>query len=389
MTVPESVMKNLKKWLTETLLWLHEDDSPKTLHHSNNKLIELMIEDKDKNLTVRVWDRIDELERLTLHSTNTYEQGEVYIICAKMAADLENIKDALRLFQAAESKYISYPHQHGIALWMVGCVYWVTNQKVAAISAWQNAISRFEERSNSVQISQKMINWYKVKLKKMNDFLDLALTNEELPLYNQNPDPADPPSAPAPNHQPANSAPDPEPDSQPDTEDADSIRWLSCFISDSVPAGGFGPVGFDPNPTGYLEFTEVRIEDAAYEIHSIKRKSIRRNTVNIDSLTGYRTVRVRGTSMNAARPVPINDGDYILIHQQNAPGDNEIVVAEIIGYDTLATVKRLNYRNGKIQLIPESTDQQHYDNPDWGKEWNWNEIRFVGVVEAVFKKKPQ
>jgi len=389
MTIPEATMNNLKNWLKEAIDWLHEDGSPKVLQHSHRKLIELMNGDKNKNLTGRVWDRIDELEKLILHTTDTREQGEVYIICAKMAADLENIKDALRLFQAAESKYKSYPHQHAVALWMLGCIYWLTNQKVDAISSWQDAISLFRERYLSVQIDPAKIDWYREKTEHMDQYLELALENEELPLFNQNPDPADPPSNPASSPKPADPAPDPVSNPQRDTEDPDSIRWLSCFIRDSVPAGGFGPAGTDPTPAGYLEFSEVLIDNKAYEIHSVKIKSIRRNIVNIASPTGYQTVRVRGTSMNAARPVPINDGDYILVHQQNAPGDNEIVVAEIIGYDTLATVKRLNYRNGKIQLIPESTDQQNYDNPDWGKEWNWNEIRFVGVVEAVFKKKPQ
>ncbi|MEP7133365.1 MAG: S24 family peptidase [Chloroflexota bacterium] len=380
----------MKIWLKESIDWLHKDGSKEILQHSNHKLIELMNEDKDKNLTVRVWDRIDELEKLTLHLTNTYEQGEIYILCAKMAADLENIKDASRLFQAAESKYKSYPHQRAVALWMLGCLYWVTSQTVDAISSWQDAISLFEERSNSVQVSQTMINWYADKIKKLSDYLDLALTHEELPTYAQNP------INPAANHaKPAASAPEPEPDSDPnpdpdpvpEAEDLDSLRWLSCFVSDSVPAGGFGPTGYDPDPVGYLEISEVQIQDQAYEIHSTKTKSIKRNTVNIVSLTEYQTVRVTGTSMNVAKPVPIEDGDYILVHRQSNPNDSEIVVAGIIGEDNLATVKRLKYRNGKIQLLPESTDESHYNHPNYEKEWTPNEIRIIGVVEAVFKKK--
>jgi phage repressor protein C with HTH and peptisase S24 domain len=393
MASTNDMMDNLKIWLKETLLWLHDDESPELLQSPYKKLIEIMMrEAEDDNHRRHVWDRIEEMEKLIPHMVDTREQGEAYVHCAKIAADLENIKVAQRLFQAAENKYKSYPHQHAVTFWMIGCIYWLTYEKVEAISSWQDAISLFKERQLSARVDPIKFKWYVEKIPELDQYLVQAIANETLPPYQhtrqQASDQATTASTSAQNPAPE-SDPNPDPNPAPEAEERDSIRWLSCFIRDSVPAGEFGPAGFDPIPAGYLEFSEVMIEDEAYEIHSIKRKSMQRNIVNIDSSTEYQTVRVKGTSMNVARPVPIHDGDYILLRQQNSPGDNEIVVAEIIGYDTLATVKRLNYRNGKIQLIPESTDQQHYDNPDWGKEWNWNEIRFVGVVEAVFKKKPQ
>ena len=94
--------------------------------------------------------------------------------------------------------------------------------------------------------------------------------------------------------------------------------------------------------------------------------------------------------MNAARPIPIEDGDYLLVRSQNIAEDNEIVVAGIFGQDNRATIKRLKRRNGKILLYPESDDPKHYVI-DWEKEFNDFDQGFsvYGVVEAVFKKKQE
>ena len=186
----------------------------------------------------------------------------------------------------------------------------------------------------------------------------------------------------------------PTPDQEPDLnvednfEEKDSLRWLSCRISESVPAGGFGPVGYDPNPVGFLEISEILIENEKYLVNSIRRTLMRRNAVNISPQFQYMTIYVKGTSMNAAKPVPIDDGDYILVKAQNIADDNEIVVAAIFGQDELATVKRIKCNDGKIRLIPESNDPSH-NELNLEKEFNefGGEFMIIGVVEAVFKKK--
>ena len=369
-TSNDKILK-LKNWFDQNHLWLHTDGSPNTLQLHHKQLLDLMIVAKNENHSSRVWELIEELEKLTLRMTDIREQGEVFLGCAKMAADLENLKDALRLCQAAESKYKSYPHQHAVALWMIGCIHWNTHQIVDAISAWQEAISLFKDRKLSVQVDAVKAKWYIDIVPRLENYLKLAIDSEGLPPYDQAPDPTA----------------DPKKEHQKNTEERDSLRWLACAISDSVSAGGFGPAGFDPSPLGHLEITEVVIAGELHNIFSTKRSSLRSNSVNISSPLEYRTVRVKGTSMNAARPVPINDGDYILVHLQNKPADNDIVVAGIFEFDTLATVKRCRYRNNKIQLIPESTDRVHYEI-DWEKELSGHELNIVGIVDAVFKKKP-
>jgi hypothetical protein len=371
MATPDETIIKLKIWFDEAQEWLHTDGTANMLQRPHRQLLELMIAARNENRSSRVWELIEELEKLTLRMTDVREQGEVLIRCAKMATNLENLKDALRLCQAAESKYKSYPHQRAVALWMVGCIHWIMHQRVDAISSWQEAISIFKERKLSVQVDVTKVKWYIEMVPQLEQYLEQAIKLEVLPPY----EPA------------SDTKSDSKPASKKDSNELDSLRWLACTISDSVPAGGFGPAGFDPASTGFLEITEILIEHEPYQIYSTRRTSVRGNSVNIASSLEYRTIRVKGTSMNAARPVSINDGDYVLVHLHHAPTDNDIVVAGIFELDKLATIKRLKYRNGKIQLVPESTDQEHYNNLDFEKELEKSEINIVGVVEAVFKKK--
>lgn len=69
----------------------------------------------------------------------------------------------------------------------------------------------------------------------------------------------------------------------------------------------------------------------------------------------YFLLRVVGTSMNLARVngVNINDGDLVLVRQQGAADDGNIVVALI---NDEATVKVLDRRGGVVILRPKSSD---------------------------------
>lgn len=368
-------ISNLKAWLDEAQSWLHQDGSPQALQKPHRQLIDIMFQARQQNQAGRVWDLIDEMEKLTLHMTDTREQGEVFIRCAKTAADLENLKDALRLFQAAESKYKSYPHQRAVALWMVGCIHWVFRQKVEGISAWQGAILLFKDRQLSVQVDANKARWYLEKLPDLESALEDAIQMDGLPPLEH-----EPPSTPPPTQE--------APPVKDDPEEWDALRWLSCRISESVPATGFGPVGYDPDPVGFLEITEVMIENWPHLVYSIHHAQSRNNLVNLSPQSRYMTIHVRGTSMNAATPIPIDDGDYVLVRSDSRAEENDIIVAGISGYDERATIKRLKLENGRIRLFPESNDPGHVEL-DWERELgNLDEgVRIIGIVEAVFKRK--
>ena len=249
-------------------------------------------------------------------------------------------------------------------------------ENVEAISSWQTAISLFQDRQVNAQVDSEKAQWYIVRLKTLDEALTTAIDTRKLPPCNL--------SAPFEAAQPEN----PDTVSEQSSFEGDTLRWMSCQVSESVPAGGFGPTGFDSNPLGFLEISEVLIEEEAYQVYSVRRTSSRRNTAEINSQSYYQTVRVTGTSMNAAKPIPILDGDYVLIQSQPEAGDNEIVVAGIVGQDERATLKRLKRRNGKIRLVPETTDPKNAEI-DWEREFSeWDEeFKVIGTVIAIFKKK--
>jgi repressor LexA len=69
----------------------------------------------------------------------------------------------------------------------------------------------------------------------------------------------------------------------------------------------------------------------------------------------YFLLRIAGTSMNLAKigGVSINNGDIVLVRQQESADDGNIVVALI---NDSATVKILERRNGMVILRPRSSD---------------------------------
>jgi repressor LexA len=88
---------------------------------------------------------------------------------------------------------------------------------------------------------------------------------------------------------------------------------------------------------------------------------------------------VRGTSMNkaAVEGGTIDDGDLILVRQQQAARSNDIVVAVVDGE---ATVKRLVAAPGYFILRPESKDKSHREIVA-GRD-----LQIAGKVTHVLKK---
>lgn len=367
---------NLKVWMGQALSWLHQgDNQQQVLQKHYQQLLDMMSSARTANRTSDVWEVVDELERLASQMSPA-EQGEVFLRCAVMAVDLENLKDALRLLQGARNKSLTSNHQNAVVLWMSGCIYWMNHQRVEGISDWQAGIQAFRACGSNNRMDPARNGWYTLKIQELESYLAEAIRIGGLPRFLgtvETPEAQTPPPA------ATNSS-----------RESDALRWVSCPVSEDVPAGGFGPTGFDTNPRGFLEISEVLIDDEPYTIHNVHRTSPRRSTVNISSQSQYHTVHIIGTSMNAAIPVPIDSGDYVLIvAPQSEVGDNEIVVASIVGQDERATVKRLSRRNGRIQLKPESSDESNYEI-DWEKEYDEksdDEFKIIGVVKAVLKKK--
>jgi hypothetical protein len=361
-------INNLKTWLNHTIAWLNVDHATGSLQKPHQQMLELMQKARAENHSSAVWENIEQLEELTTQS-GIQEQGEILLNCAKMAGDLENLKEAARLCSGAEAKFRSYPHQHGVSLWMFGCIQWASHQRVKAISSWREAILIFRARQASLQLDAKRVVWYDLMLPKFEKYLETAINKDDLPEYEDVP-----------------TASPTTPVSSPSASSMDILKWLSIPVSDSVPAGGFGAVGHDPEKAP-LGVTEVFIEDEPYSVNSIRRNAQQMNSVVINPAERYHTVRVTGNSMNDAKPIPIENGDYILVRLQNNARDNDIVIANLNDPSPRGTVKRLGFTGGRITLRPESLDPTIQNDPDFDRAYSMDEVRISGIVEAVFKKK--
>lgn len=362
-------INNLKTWLAHTLAWLKVDKTTGSLQRPHLQMLDLMARAREQNHPNDVWEIIGQLEELTTQAS-IQEQGEIFLNCAKMAGELENLKEAGRLCNAAEAKFRSYPHQHGVSLWMFGCIQWASHQRVKAISSWREAIQIFKAREASLHIDANRMGWYTQILPKLETYLEVAIENDALPEYED--DPTGDSSVPSTSSSSASSL--------------DILKWLFIPVSDSVPAGGFGAVGHDPENTP-LGVTEVFIEDEPYSIHSLRGNAQRWNEIVINPVERYHTVRVTGNSMNNAKPTPIRNGDYILVRLQSHARDNDIVIANLNEPDPLGTVKRLGFTGGRITLRPESLDPNIQNDPNFDRAYSLDEVRISGIVEAVFKKK--
>lgn len=91
----------------------------------------------------------------------------------------------------------------------------------------------------------------------------------------------------------------------------------------------------------------------------------------IQSTCNYFILRAIGDSMNAAG---INDGDLVLIKQQQVANENDLVVALI---DDEATIKEFHRKQNMIILKPKSNNQKHQPII------LTNDFRIQGIVETV------
>ena len=82
---------------------------------------------------------------------------------------------------------------------------------------------------------------------------------------------------------------------------------------------------------------------------------------------------VHGQSMIEAG---IFDGDYILVQQQDTANNGDIVVAQIEGMESEATVKAFYKENGHIRLQPRNSEMEPIIVDD---------CKIIGLVKGVFR----
>ncbi len=388
---PESIAQS---WLRYVHSWLNYWDNS-SLSSPAELLLARLEERRKKNESKLAWDTMNDLRRLSDKSEEK-ECAEILLCCGLVAAEMDNFRDALKLFQGASSKYTTSQHHRAVAFWMAGCVQWLLpNKEVDAINSWRTSMKAFEALRDYNKSKGPRYDWYEKRCQDMAFALDSATKQYMIPALpedsgegaqNQNTDGE---------HSQTLSTEDSTHVSPiHHTVDSSKARMnitvdrLSVFsVYDHIAAGDFSPSGILLEPISNMEIDRVLIDDCQYGIFSLSRDQ---RILNLAGEHGFYLLRVHGTSMNKAKPISIENGDYVLMRAQRTADNGDIVAAEISSIDNQdnqATLKRFVKSNGKIYLLPESDNPKYIDKMDANDYYTKLDHGFhiCGKALAVFK----
>lgn len=401
--------------------WLHQFDESH-LSVCSKRLVKRMKDDVAAFQFREAWNTLDTLRQLSQKLPDEVEAAEIYIECAWAAYRMSNREHAVGMLEEGLEDFHLPDHEYGMVLWMLGYLYWLLpSRHKDGLVSWQRSLNTIDRLARDCTLESGKSKWYQERWNEMKAALYEAITNDGVvlpptgsaatsttqsvaPSPAPQPPPPPPPSPPSPapvtSSAAASAAPPaaalalsapPPPPSGPPVPPAAGGRaatepiaptnfsFIRLFmISEEIPAGGFGPTGFDPYPNGEVLVDRVWINDRPYRIFSLRGGKI----INVP-MTGkhhnFMTLKVIGDSMNLEG---IQDGDYILLRIQSDAYHNDIVAAEIVSEDNQAILKRFLRRDGKIVLQPRSTNPVHQER-EFDRLNEGFSIR--GVALAVFK----
>jgi hypothetical protein len=280
---------------------------------------------------------------------------------------------ALALLDRAAAGFQPQDHFVAVALWMKGCVLaGLPVGKEEAFQAWSVALDLFTRRQEMV-LGEAHEQWYASRVQTVREAL-LALQENPLPTEGAEP------------LQGENGWVTEFPEvSAPETQERTNGPQLQLFrVVEEVPAGGFGPVGYQPFTIGEVRVRQVWIDDQPHRMINLQNPG---NIIFLRS-SQYVVVRVTGDSMNKPDPktrrAGIDRGDYVLLRLQDTAEHGDIIAAEIDGVDDRATLKQLRIVEAgrRVVLMPQSTNPEHapmeFDALNAG-------FRVRGVALVVFK----
>lgn len=158
------------------------------------------------------------------------------------------------------------------------------------------------------------------------------------------------------------------------------IPWVEVY--DSVQAGVNGIIWLDTPGSSQANINEIEIEGSTYALHPVTvDKTGNHEQITLSKKLKYALAKVRGHSMNACKPVPINEGDYVLFSTYWTKGRNAIVIAglSLTDHETTTMVKKFIAKE-KL-LISETTEiGEDYQSIQMNEDH-----QILGTVLAVAK----
>jgi SOS-response transcriptional repressor LexA len=164
------------------------------------------------------------------------------------------------------------------------------------------------------------------------------------------------------------------PEAQPILTDIGDLLEALPVLAE-IPAGPWKQTRGDPNIIAQVTIDQVLINNEPHFVKNLRGGHI----ISLAAIEKHVVIKITGNSMNASQPIPIEDGDYVLLRRQNTAQAGDIVVAKILDQTTrnpMTTIKRFLI-DGHPLLKAESKDDQYGTLDD--------EFKIDGLAVAVFK----
>lgn len=314
------------------------------------------------------------------------EVTEIFAECAHSSFMLNGMAEAETILIDAVSRAWSDLHTRAVIQWMLGCVQWQSlPTRQEAVVSWRNSLTDFERLTRQPGLSYDQHAWYEETrgqlerslldaLEQVGSYVDMDgiySSGKKGKEFVEQPVATETPTT----EEPAESQKVALPQVSATSENYSSDILQLFTISEEIPAGDFGPSGIDPFPIGTVEIDQLSINGRPYRIYSTRGHRI----INLPLDQKFLVLKVKGDSMDQEN---ITGKDFVILRRVDLPSNGDIVMAEIVGIDSHATLKLFYKDNKSITLKPHSSNPIH--KPFVFK--NVNEGFYIrGVVVAVLK----
>jgi hypothetical protein len=341
--------------------WLNKFGSTH-LRPSSNTLISSMKNALEAGHRTDAAGLLQQLEDYACKLRDDAEGVEVLLECADTAEGLGNLDEAGTILVETVSRAWSDLHRRAVIQWLLGAVQWRSMpSRQHAVVSWRNSISDFERLAKKPSISHQQRIWYEDTCRLLEENLVEALeesgrdmdliqpvgtTEDDLDAHSGEVFTSFLPSA----SMETRTFDTQMPAESTLTRTSDILQIFT--ISEEIPAGDFGPSGYDPFPIGVVELDQLSINGHPYSIHSTRGKKV----INLSLDQQTTVVKVKGDSMNLEN---ITQQDFVILRRVDLPSNGDIVMAEIIGVDSRATLKQYFKDEDTITLQPHSSNPDH------------------------------
>jgi len=325
--------QNCDDWLTyvyrEWMENLARVEQESFLRTSTRNMVTRMRRAVDAENVDEAWSLLERLKKLNAGfdaETNTdkqkYEKPESYMECALAAYKLGDLNGSLELFRVSTGDFPPNSAYKAICHWMMGCVQWqIPSRFESAVLSWERGLQVMDsfvtnqlERTGDEILKSKGNNI----LNHMRMAIDDATFNGSTPP---------PPSDSSVSEGAAARHRRRPKDQSASSEYGDffaSLAFLPYF--GEIPAGD--PKSALQYPDEMFGLDSLNIGGRSYNLFSLKRDI---KEIRMLHDTEYFLMKADGNSMNTARPIPIESGDYVLLKNAQQPENNDIVAAVIFG----------------------------------------------------------